>query len=138
MENPRSGHYAAGPSGSTRATSPRQLPTDHDYAVPTREYQSDQPSRFGASTVPRAACVERMRCVDQRANLTGSFHISGLSTLIKDQLAGGASRLAALLLPQILPVFTVVAPCHPGAALRDLALVQHGQATRTRTSRRIA
>jgi len=29
----------------TRATSPRQLPTDHDYAVPTREYQSDQPSQ---------------------------------------------------------------------------------------------
>jgi hypothetical protein len=45
MENPRSGHYAAGLWGSTRATSPRQLPTDHDYAVPTREYQSDQPSR---------------------------------------------------------------------------------------------
>ena len=45
MENPRSGHYAAGLWGPTRATSPRQLPTDHDYAVPTREYQSDQPSR---------------------------------------------------------------------------------------------
>ena len=28
-----------------RAPSPRQLPTDHDYAVLTREYQSDQPSR---------------------------------------------------------------------------------------------
>src|SRR5204862_7453680 len=41
---------------------------------------------------------------------------SGLSTLIKDHLAGGASRLAALLLAQILPVFSVVAPCHPGAA----------------------
>jgi hypothetical protein len=55
--------------------------------------------------------------------------ISGLSTLIKNHLAGGASRLAALLLPQILPVFSVVAPCHPGAALRDLVLVQRGQAT---------
>ena len=44
---------------------------------------------------------------------------SGLSTLIKDHLAGGASRLAALLLHQILRVFSVVAPCHPGAALRD-------------------
>ena len=41
----------------------------------------------------------------------------------------GASRLAALLLLQILPVFSVVAPCHPGAALRDLVLVQRGQAT---------
>jgi len=28
----------------TRVPSPRQLPTDHDYAVSTREYQSDQPS----------------------------------------------------------------------------------------------
>jgi hypothetical protein len=37
--------YAAGSPGPTRAFSPRQLPTDHDYAVPTREYQSDQPSR---------------------------------------------------------------------------------------------
>jgi hypothetical protein len=32
--------------GSTRAASPRQLPTDHDYAVATREYQSDQPSHL--------------------------------------------------------------------------------------------
>ena len=55
---------------------------------------------------------------------------SGLYRLIKDHLAGGASRLAALLLPQILPVFSVVAPCHPGAALRDLVLVQPIQATR--------
>ena len=52
-------------------------------------------------------------------------------TLIKDHLAGGASRLAALLLPQILPVFSVVAPCQPGAALRDLVLVQ-----RERTAKR--
>ena len=29
----------------TRDPSPRQLPTDHDYAVSTREYQSDQPSQ---------------------------------------------------------------------------------------------
>ena len=30
--------------------------------------------------------------------------------------AGAASRLAALLLAQILPVFSLVAPCHPGAS----------------------
>ena len=30
----------------TRANSQRQLPTDHDYAVPTREYQTDQSSPF--------------------------------------------------------------------------------------------
>ena len=28
----------------TRDSSPRQLPTDHDHAVPTREYQTDQSS----------------------------------------------------------------------------------------------
>ena len=67
---------------------------------------------------------------------------SGASRLIKDHLAGGASLLhpnaaaalgapglAALLLPQILPVFSVVAPCHPGAPLRDLVLVQPRRAT---------
>src|SRR5580698_1049726 len=30
--------------------------------------------------------------------------------------AGAASRLAALRLAQILPVFSLVAPCHPGAS----------------------
>src|SRR5947209_7182415 len=47
----------------------------------------------------------------------GCSMTSGPSTLIKDHLAGGASRPAALLLPQILPVSSVVAPCRPGAAL---------------------
>ena len=47
---------------------------------------------------------------------------SGPSSLKHYCLPGGASRLAALLLPQILPVFSVVAPCHPGAALRNPVL----------------
>ena len=34
----------------TRANSQRQLPTDHDYAVPTREYQTDQSSLTPAPT----------------------------------------------------------------------------------------
>ena len=38
--------YAVRATAPTRAPSPRQLPTDHDYAVPTREYQSDQSSRL--------------------------------------------------------------------------------------------
>ena len=58
---------------------------------------------------------------------------SGLSTLIKDHLAGGASRLAALLLPHMFPTCSVVAPCDPGGALRDLVLVQRRQATRPET-----
>src|SRR5882757_5972498 len=36
----------------TRDNSQRQLPTDHDYAVPTREYQTDQSS---IETAPAAA-----------------------------------------------------------------------------------
>ena len=33
------------PYGRTRVPSLRQLPTDHDYATLTREYQADQPSK---------------------------------------------------------------------------------------------
>src|SRR6185436_11596932 len=46
--------------------------------------------------------------------------------------AAGAPGLAALLLPHILPVCSVVAPCHPGAALRNPLLVQRIQATSVR------
>jgi hypothetical protein len=35
----------------TREVSQRQLPTDHDYAVPTREYQLDQSSPLPATAV---------------------------------------------------------------------------------------
>ena len=38
----------------TRDLSQRQLPTDHDHAVSTREYQSDQPSHLAASA---AVCL---------------------------------------------------------------------------------
>ena len=100
--------------------------------------------------------------------MTRPTAVGGLSRLIKYWLPGGASLLrpnagaalgtpdlAALLLPQILPVFSVVrlrspgtlaaanfgetspkpwrrrvAPCYPGAAVRNPELVQLGQATR--------
>src|SRR5215213_9536132 len=38
--------YAVWFPNPTRAFSARQLPADHDHAVPTREYQSDQSSRM--------------------------------------------------------------------------------------------
>jgi hypothetical protein len=38
----------------TRDNSQRQLPTDHDYAVPTREYQIDQSSLKTAPTAARS------------------------------------------------------------------------------------
>src|SRR5215217_3297732 len=51
-------NLCGGPQGSTRALSPRQLPTDHDYAVPTREYQSDQPSRQPTRPPPMLHALE--------------------------------------------------------------------------------
>ena len=45
----------------TRVLSTRQLPTDHDYAVPTRGYQSDQPSHFLSSS-PRPCCTQSLHC----------------------------------------------------------------------------
>jgi len=42
-ENPRA-FYAVRPTDSTPAPGPRQLPTDHDPAVSTRVYRSDQSS----------------------------------------------------------------------------------------------
>ena len=43
----------------TRANSQRQLPTDHDYAVLTREYQTDQSSLITAQAAARSVLVER-------------------------------------------------------------------------------
>jgi hypothetical protein len=44
-----------------RDNSQRQLPTDHDYAVPTREYQTDQSSLKTAPTAARSVFGERQR-----------------------------------------------------------------------------
>jgi len=61
-----------------RAISQRQLPTDHDCAVPTRGYQSDQPSYLLPRLSPvlpyrthRIACLERGK-QKQTAALSGS------------------------------------------------------------------
>jgi len=43
----------------TRANSQRQLPTDHDYAVPTREYQTDQSSLITAQAAARSVLAGR-------------------------------------------------------------------------------
>ena len=54
----------------TRVFSPRQLPTDHDYAggqsCSIREYQSDQPSSKAASTFARNALTQRGRNKKER------------------------------------------------------------------------
>jgi hypothetical protein len=63
----------------TRDNSQRQLPTDHDYAVPTREYQTDQSSLKSAPTAARSVFGKRKRKPPKHptdlALLTRSLHI---------------------------------------------------------------
>jgi len=70
----------------TRAHSQRQLPTDHDYAVPTREYQLDQSSPISATTaadpVPE---VQRQKPPHQFADLDRSLHIRDKLATIRPQ-----------------------------------------------------
>jgi hypothetical protein len=57
--------YAAGLDGLTRAPSPRQLPTNHDYdgeaAALIHEYQSDQPSTNAAPAAAPWYLIEGQR-----------------------------------------------------------------------------
>jgi hypothetical protein len=73
--------YAIG-SRPTRAFSPRQLPTDHDYAVPTREYQTDQSSQKlprPLLALPSKNFNNNSKTHECIADLTRSLHIrSGL------------------------------------------------------------
>lgn len=58
----------------TRATSPRQLPTDHDHAVPTREYQIDQ-SSFKTALAAAGPVLEKQKPPHSRTHLDRSLHI---------------------------------------------------------------
>jgi hypothetical protein len=55
----------------TRDNSQRQLPTDHDYAVPTREYQTDQSSLKPAQTAARSVLGERKRQIQKQPGPRG-------------------------------------------------------------------
>src|ERR1700728_5204352 len=60
----------------TRDNSQRQLPTDHDHAVSTREYQTDQSSLKTAPTAARSVFEkEKPKQPHCRAQLTRSLHI---------------------------------------------------------------
>ena len=62
----------------TRDNSQRQLPTDQDYAVSTREYQTDQSSLKTAPTAARSVFgkgKQRQRQPHCCAELTRSLHI---------------------------------------------------------------
>src|SRR5271168_1591610 len=63
----------------TRDNSQRQLPTDHDYAVPTREYQTDQSSlnllRLLLALSSRKSRGNYKNIPTDFAELTRSLHI---------------------------------------------------------------
>jgi hypothetical protein len=68
----------------TRDNSQRQLPTDHDYAVPTREYQTDQSSLKPAQAAARSVLEkqkQRQKQTHRIAELTRSLHISPIRYL---------------------------------------------------------
>ena len=59
----------------TRDTSQRQLPTDHDHAVSTREYQTDQSSRKLLRLPLALSSINKLTPTNLQG-LTGSLHIS--------------------------------------------------------------
>src|SRR5277367_882124 len=69
----------------TRDNSQRQLPTDQDYAVPTREYQTDQSSLKTAPTAARSVLEQRRNQRQQQTHrmrgLTRSLHIRATYSL---------------------------------------------------------
>src|SRR5271168_4473979 len=71
----------------TRDNSQRQLPTDQDYAVPTREYQTDQSSLKTAPTAARSVLEKRRKQPQQThrlRRLTRSLHIRPMHLLRSD------------------------------------------------------
>src|ERR1700758_3672736 len=74
----------------TRANSQRQLPTDHDYAVPTREYQTDQSSPKPAQAAAGSVLGKRQKQRQLQkqpidpAELTGSLHIRPTRSLSRE------------------------------------------------------
>jgi hypothetical protein len=62
----------------TRDNSQRQLPTDHDYAVPTREYQTDQSSLKSAQAAARSVLGERQK---QRQQQKQPHRFRGVDTV---------------------------------------------------------
>jgi len=67
----------------TRDNSQRQLPTDHDYAVSTREYQTDQSSPFLPWLLLALSSGNRQRQIQPhyRVELTRSLHIRAMHAL---------------------------------------------------------
>ena len=67
----------------TRVQSQRLLPTDHDYAVTTREYQLDQSSPLPATAAADLVLeVQRQKQPQRSADIDRSRHIREVSAVI--------------------------------------------------------
>src|ERR1700723_1590592 len=66
----------------TRGSSQRQLPTDHDYAVSTREYQLDQSSPLPATAAADPVLVRKKRPAHLDRSLHINFRVGGYSPAI--------------------------------------------------------
>src|SRR5580698_3318447 len=73
----------------TRVSSQRQLPTDHDYALPTREYQPDQSSPLPATAAADLVLeVQRQKHPHRFADIDRSHHIRGSKNYKADSIKG--------------------------------------------------
>src|SRR5271169_45090 len=66
----------------TRDLSQRQLPTDHDYAVPTREYQTDQSSPI----LPRLLLA--LSSKEEKSNNNGKNNPTDVQRLTGHSISG--------------------------------------------------
>ena len=105
-------------NGRTRATSPRQLPTDHDHVgglhSSIHEYQNDQPSLQASPAVARiVSSISRARTVSEREKKIGVDKSHHISRLLKYDLE---ARKSAFCYPlpsigsQKMPIFVVSFP----------------------------
>src|SRR3569833_2565518 len=78
-ENPRPGSLRQA-CGWICVSSQRQLPTDHDYAVPPREYQLDQSSPLPATAAADPVLEPKRRPAHLDRSLHINFRIGGYST----------------------------------------------------------
>jgi hypothetical protein len=89
----------------TRDNSQRQLPTDHDYAVPTREYQTDQSSLkllrllLALSSEKGKATTTTQKQPHCCEELTRSLHIRPSHALSPEQGGSGVPGGLSAILP---------------------------------------
>jgi len=120
----------------TRAFSQRQLPTDHDYATSTREYQTDQSSLKPAPTAAGPAFEKRQQQQQQQQQqqkqqqkqthrCTGIDGVTPYQVLLVTAKCGGGVGVIRLLLAPFLYPFSDVSKEH--CAPEDGNLLQVGR-----------